>query len=195
LGNSNRPEKASRLLVASLHQAVAERLPTRLEFYEHWLDTHKLRHDSNAPARVMAALSFLRREDSEYDHVMTLAGRFAVDWEIESWPGLLTGILRGLPVFARRWIVVRLAARLLRRLGVAHRLKVRWHRDLVEAEVMESVFCDVRATSTTPLCVFHAAAITRFLDQFGLGVSVDLKTCRVVAGDACCMVIDMRTNH
>ena len=143
----------------------------------------------------MAAFSFLRHEDSEYDHVMTLAGRFAADWEIESWLGLLIGILRGLPAFARRWIVVRLAARLLRRLGVAHRLKVRWHRDFVEAEVMESVFCDVRATSTTPLCVFHAAAITRFLEQFGLGMSVDLKTCRVVAGNACCMIIDMRTNH
>ena len=188
-------EKIGRLLVASLHQAVAERLPTRLEFYEHWLDTWTLRHESVAPAHVMAVFSFLRREDSEYDQVMTLAGRFAADWAIESWSGLLTGIVRGLPGFARRRVVVRLAARLLHRLGAAGRLKIRWRRELVEAEVVESVFCDVRATATSPLCVFHAAAIARFLEQFGLGASVDLQTCRVVAGNACLLAIDTRTDQ
>src|SRR4026207_1139194 len=39
-----------RLLVASLHQAIADLLPTRLEFYEAWLNPTGLRDGRIGPA-------------------------------------------------------------------------------------------------------------------------------------------------
>jgi hypothetical protein len=35
--------RIGRVLVASLHQAIADLLPTRLEFYENWLNVAGLR--------------------------------------------------------------------------------------------------------------------------------------------------------
>ena len=53
-----------RLLVASLHQAIADLLPTRLEFYEGWLNTAGLRDGRIGLAPLAAVLSFLRQEGS-----------------------------------------------------------------------------------------------------------------------------------
>ena len=58
--------RIGRLVVAALHQAIAETLPLRLEFYENWLKPLGLlkegKHIGMAP--FTAALSFLRREES-----------------------------------------------------------------------------------------------------------------------------------
>ena len=51
-----------RLLVASLHQGIADLLPTRLEFYEAWLNPSGLRDGRIGLARSAAVLSFLRQE-------------------------------------------------------------------------------------------------------------------------------------
>ena len=57
--------RIGRLLVASLHQAIAESLPLRLEFYENWLKPLGLlkRGQAIGLASFNAALSFLRREE------------------------------------------------------------------------------------------------------------------------------------
>ena len=182
-------EKIGRLLVASLHQAIAEMLPARLEFYETWLDTRKLRRESVGLGQLVAALSFLRQEDAEYDQVVTLAATYAVDWTVESWPPLMTNALGALPTFARRRVVLRLASRLLRRLGSVRRLTFRSRRVAVDAEVIDSVFCDVRAKTVTALCTFHAAAIARLLERFGLVASVEIARCRAVEGESCLLSV------
>ena len=51
-----------RLLVASLHQSIGEVLPTRLEYYEHWLSPMGLREGRSGLAPLGAVLIFLRQE-------------------------------------------------------------------------------------------------------------------------------------
>jgi hypothetical protein len=51
-----------RLLVASLHQGIADLLPERLEFYESWLNPSGLRAGRIGLAPMAAVLSFLRQE-------------------------------------------------------------------------------------------------------------------------------------
>ena len=68
-----REPRIGRLVIAALHQAIAEALPLRLEFYENWLKPLGLLKEGKhiGPAPLSAALSFLRREDVglyEVDH-------------------------------------------------------------------------------------------------------------------------------
>ena len=51
-----------RVLVASLHQGIADILPTRLSFYENWLNAEGLREGTIGLAPLYAVLSFLRQE-------------------------------------------------------------------------------------------------------------------------------------
>ena len=62
--------RIGRVLVASLHQAIADLLPTRLEFYENWLNVAGLREGTIGLAPLTAVLSFLRTEGQAYtpDH-------------------------------------------------------------------------------------------------------------------------------
>ena len=55
-----------RLLVASLHQGIADLLPSRLEFYEAWLNPAGLREGRIGLAPLAAVLSFLRQEGEVY---------------------------------------------------------------------------------------------------------------------------------
>ena len=70
-----------RLLVASLHQGIADLLPSRLEFYESWLNPTGLRDGRIGLAPLAAVLSFLRQEGEPYHLV---AARVPNDEEAES---------------------------------------------------------------------------------------------------------------
>ena len=59
-----------RVLVASLHQAIADLLPGRLEFYENWLNPTGLRNGTIGLAPLHAVLSFLRQDDHVYPRVV-----------------------------------------------------------------------------------------------------------------------------
>jgi hypothetical protein len=76
--------KIGRLVVASLHQAIAERLPLKLEFYENWLKPLGLLKEGRTigVASFNAALSFLRREDP---------GSTYADVTRSSWPAASPG--------------------------------------------------------------------------------------------------------
>src|ERR671918_383445 len=69
-----------RLLVASLHQAIADLLPTRLEFYEAWLNPTGLRDGRIGLAPLAAVLSFLRQEGEQYTLVAARAGEYTAEW-------------------------------------------------------------------------------------------------------------------
>ena len=65
-----------RLLVASLHQGIADLLPTRLEFYEAWLNPSGLRDGRIGLAPLAAVLSFLRQEGEPYRLIAGRAGEY-----------------------------------------------------------------------------------------------------------------------
>ena len=186
--------KIGRLVVASLHQAIAECLPTRLEFYEYWLNTRKLGNEAIGRDKLGTTFSFLRHEKSvQYATVIALAGRYTADWTVESWSGLRQASLRALPSFVRRWIVLRSAARALRRLGTArHVTLLSGQSNLVMATVADSIFCDPRASVSTPLCGFFESTLTRFLEHFDLPVDADTARCRAVDGERCIVMIQTR---
>ena len=66
-----------RVLVASLHQGIADILPTRLGFYENWLNAEGLREGTIGLAPLYAVLSFLRQEGDAYRLITTRAGEYA----------------------------------------------------------------------------------------------------------------------
>jgi hypothetical protein len=73
-----------RVLVASLHQAIGDILPLRLDYYEHWLTPTGLKDGRTGLAPLGAVLSFLRREAPEvYDRVMATAGQHSAEWHYQ----------------------------------------------------------------------------------------------------------------
>jgi len=75
-----------RVLVASLHQGIADILPTRLGFYENWLNSEGLREGTIGLAPLFAVLSFLRQEGDAYRMITTRAGEYAAEWTVQSMP-------------------------------------------------------------------------------------------------------------
>src|SRR5437762_7344165 len=73
-----------RVLVASLHQGIADILPTRLGFYENWLNSEGLREGTIGLALLFAVLSFLRQEGDAYRMITTRAGEYAAEWTVQS---------------------------------------------------------------------------------------------------------------
>src|ERR1035437_9045098 len=93
-----------RVLVASLHQGIADILPTRLGFYENWLNAEGLREGTIGLAPLYAVLSFLRQEGDAYQIITTRAGEYAAEWTVSSMPALQRRHRRHRPfggVFAR----------------------------------------------------------------------------------------------
>src|SRR4029450_9494611 len=82
--------RIGRLVVASLHQAIAEALPLRLDFYENWLKPLGLLREGRhiGVASFAAALSSPRREEPPfiYHQVTRRAGDLAGQWTFDSLP-------------------------------------------------------------------------------------------------------------
>src|SRR5436190_2883667 len=103
-----------RVLVASLHQGIADILPTRLNFYENWLNAEGLREGTIGLAPLYAVLSFLRQEGDAYDMITTRAGEYAAEWTVESMSPSKRTIIKAAPAWLRGRLSLRLAARLVK---------------------------------------------------------------------------------
>src|ERR1044071_4314862 len=86
-----------RLLVASLHQSIADLMPTRLEFYESWLNPAGLRDGRIGLAPLAAALSFLRQEGDQYQLVAVRAGEYTAEWTVAELRPMRRKIIRAAP--------------------------------------------------------------------------------------------------
>ena len=93
--------RIGRVLVASLHQAIADVLPDRLEFYENWLTVPGLREGTIGLAPLSAVLSFLRLEGEAYNKTMARAGEYAADWTVSSMSTLEKRVISALPTVLR----------------------------------------------------------------------------------------------
>src|SRR2546421_7492426 len=90
-----------RVLVASLHQGIADILPTRLGFYENWLNAEGLREGTIGLAPFYAVLSFLRQEGDAYEIITTRAGEYAAEWTVQSMPQAERALLKMAPPWLR----------------------------------------------------------------------------------------------
>ena len=93
--------RIGRVLVASLHQAIADVLPNRLEFYENWLSVSGLREGTIGLAPLFAVLSFLRTEGAAYEQITVRAGEYAAEWTVNSLAPLERRFIRALPAALR----------------------------------------------------------------------------------------------
>src|SRR5207248_9388795 len=103
-----------RVLVASLHQGIADILPTRLDFYENWLNAEGLREGTIGLAPLHAVLSFLRQEGDAYQIITARAGEYAAEWTVESMTPLQRALIKAAPSWVRARLLLGLARRLVR---------------------------------------------------------------------------------
>lgn len=181
-----------RLLVASLHQAIADHLPDRLEFYESYLSPRAMRTGRIGVGSVSAALSFLRLEGEAYAQVVDRAGVYAADWmaaDVNPWR---RAILRAAPAGLRRRLLLRLLRGMIGRTSNGTRASTRWRRGTGTIGVRGSLFCDVRAQAGHPLCGFYGAAARRLLEVFDVLTDVDIEACQAMGADGCQLTMRMR---
>ncbi len=176
-----------RVLVASLHQGIADILPTRLGFYENWLNAEGLREGTIGLAPLYAVLSFLRQEGDAYTLITTRAGEYAADWTVQSMPPMQRAAIKAAPVWLRSQILLRLSRRLVRSSFKGSRAISTLRKGAARVDLRASIFCNVRDRVPHPLCGFYAAAFTRLLALFELASRTEIEACRAT-GDATCIL-------
>jgi bacteriochlorophyll 4-vinyl reductase len=176
-----------RVLVASLHQGIADILPSRLGFYENWLNAEGLREGTIGLAPLYAVLSFLRQEGDAYKLITTRAGEYAADWTVQSMPPLQQALLKRAPAWLRRRLLLRLAGRLVHNSYTGSRAIWRLRNGTARVELRASVFCTVREKVSYPLCGFYSAAFARLLALFDIAANTEVLACRA-AGEKTCVL-------
>jgi predicted hydrocarbon binding protein len=184
-----------RVLVASLHQGIADILPTRLSFYENWLNAEGLREGTIGLAPLYAVLSFLRGEGDAYQMITTRAGEYAAEWTVQSMSPLQRSAIRAAPEWIRSRLLLRLARDLVRSSYQGSRVVSRLRRGTASVDVRASIFCTVRAPVSNPLCGFYAAAFTRLLALFNLPAHTEVVACRGTGEASCRLKIAMTNGH
>ena len=180
--------RIGRVLVASLHQAIADLLPTRLEFYENWLNVAGLREGTIGLAPLTAVLSFLRTEGHAYGLITQRAGEYAAAWTFENVPALERKIVRALPAGLRARAALRTARALVRATYPSSRARTRVNKGQVIVDLRGSLFCEVRETSVEPLCGFYASAIAGVLKLFDVTADARVNECRASGNGRGCQL-------
>lgn len=170
--------RIGRVLIASLHQGIAETLPDRLEFYENWLTVEGLREGTIGLAPLHAVLSFLRAEGDPYHEATTRAGRYAAEWTVNGLPGLERRLLMLLPPGLRIRGALRTVRALVRSTYPGSRAIVQVRKGQPSVDLRGSLFCEVREPSAAPLCGYYAAAIDRILEMFAVPATTTVTECR-----------------
>lgn len=173
--------RLGRVFVMALHQAISEELPTRVDFYEHWLSPDRMRGAGLGLAPLAAVLGFLRTEGDAYDRVVTRAGTLAAEWAWEA-----------RSAWRRSWVT---------RLPLSLRVRVlsRWVREFIAdtcptteativvvkgecgVEIAGSVFCGAREKPVAPLCGFYPALMIALFACAGVPASGRMEACRAGA--------------
>ena len=180
-----------RVLVASLHQAIADLLVDRLEFYESWLSPAGLRHGRIGLAPLGAVLSFLRREGEPYEHVTARAGEYAAEW-VE---GELSSFQRALIRLAPRWLRVRLVMRVVSRMIHRHVRRMSRSGEVGSAghghrDPRVHLLPEYETRAEQPLCGYYVAAVQRLMELCGVTVHVSAAECRATGSGQCLMTVE-----
>ena len=178
-----------RVLVASLHQGIADILPNRLAFYENWLNAEGLREGTIGLAPLFAVLSFLRQEGESYQMITTRAGEYAAEWTVQSMSPVQRTLIRAAPTWLRCRLLVRLSRQLVRSTYRGSRVISRLRHGTASLDVRASLFCTVRERAPQPLCGFYAAAFTRLLLLFDIQARAEVVACRGTGEPTCVLRI------
>jgi bacteriochlorophyll 4-vinyl reductase len=181
--------KTGRVLAASLHQAIAELVPARLEFYEHWLRWNGTGQGGLGRAPLAAVLGFLRAEGDRYAPVVRRAGVWSVTWALDAWPAAARRVILKLPAPLRARVALGVGRRLVRRTWASSRARVRVHGRTADVELWGSIFCEVREPVAEPQCGFYAAAFAELLSRFALPATVQVHACRAVGAERCALAV------
>ncbi len=184
-----------RLLVASLHQAIADLLPTRLEFYESWINPAGLRDGRIGLAPLAAVLSFLRQEGEPYQIITARAGEYAAEWTFAELSSFERLIMRVAPRAVRLRLGTHVVRKIVRNTYGGSRAIVRWKKALGTIAIRDSVFCGIRDRADQPLCAFYASAARRLMDLFDLDVEVGTAKCRATGEDRCVVSLVVRSGE
>lgn len=176
------------MLVASLHQAIADLLPTRLEFYENWLNVAGLREGTIGLAPLTAVLSFLRTEGQAYTLITARAGEYAAAWTFDNVSGLERRLIPALPLALRARAALRLSRHLIRSTYPGSRAVTRIRKGVATIDLRGSLFCEVREISMHPLCTFYASAIGGVLKLFDVAAEATVTECRAAGGQRSCVL-------
>ena len=180
-----------RVLVASLHQGIEDILPTRLGFYENWLNAEGLRDGTIGLGSLYAVLSFLRQEGGAYQMITTRAGEYAAEWTVQSMSPVRRSMIRAVPAWLRSRLLLRLGSGLARSSYRGSRVTSRVRHGTASVDIRASVFCAVREPAPHPLCDFYAAAFTRLLALFDLHARAKVVACRGTGNPTCVLQIAM----
>jgi len=180
-----------RLLPACLHQAIADVLPQRLEFYEEWLNPDGLRDGSIGLAPLSAVTGFLRTEGEAYELVVSRAGMLAAQWSIASLPPYQRRLAAALPTGLRCRFALRAAARIVRGVLPTSAAATKVRKGRATMRVHASVFCGVRGPHSVPLCGFYRALAVETLRAFQIAADAEIESCRAVSGTACVIVLQI----
>lgn len=182
-----------RILVASLHQGIADVEPTRLEFYEPWLTPSGLRERRVGLAPLNAALSFLRLEGHPtYERIMTRAGHCSADWTFDNWSAIERAFVRRMPAAWRVRSAFKLGRSVVRGSYESARATVRLRRGQGTVHIKPSIFCSARETLPAPTCTYYAAVFARALALMRIDGAVRIKECRAAGGDRCTLEVTIR---
>jgi hypothetical protein len=189
----NDDARIGRVLVASLHQAIADVLPDRLEFYENWLTVPGLREGTIGLAPLSAVLSFLRLEGEAYNRTTACAGEYAADWTVSSMSSFERRVISALPTVLRTRGAFRTVRALVHSTYPGSRVRVRFRRGIASIDLRGSLFCETREAVSMPLCGFYAAATARVLRHFALHADAQVHECRASSrGKGCQLKVEVR---
>jgi hypothetical protein len=181
-----------RLLVASLHQGIADLLPLRLEFYEAWLHPSGLREGRIGLAPLAAVLSFLRLEGAPYNLIAARAGEYTADWTVAGLSPFRKRFILAMPPALRKRMVVEIAQWMVRSTYGDTSVRVQWQKWRGAVHLQSSLFCEVRDPVEAPLCEFYASAFRRLLSLFNLDADVVTEQCRATGASRCAMTVTVR---
>jgi hypothetical protein len=184
-----------RVLVASLHQGISDLMPTRLDFYENWLNAAGMRNGKIGLAPLAAVLSFLRQEGDPYTLVTERAGEYAAQWTFDSLSPMQQSFIRALPVPLRARMALRLAKAVVHKSYRGTRVTSRLRRGEGTLTLRRSVFCTVREPFDWPLCVYYSAALSRLMTLVGVDGTARVGSCQGAGDQACVISVTVPQNH
>ncbi len=187
--------RIGRLLVASLHQAIADVLPDRLEFYENWLSARGLRRGTIGLAAISAVLSFLRNEGNVYEEIVSRAGAHAAEWTLAGIGRARRAVILTLPRAIRARLALSLARRVIRQTYADSRAITRIRGGVARVELRGSLFCEVREPGDRMLCGFYLALAERLLDRYNVSSKGTMAACRAVGDRTCALTIRLGTGR